>query len=80
MTSQGIVNPDMVVMDAPRAVTANFSLNTGPPLIGNIEVSPHHNWALVRWVTNEPGTSRTDYGLTSGYGDVVEDLTFTDRA
>ena len=39
-----------------------------PPVIANVTVSPSRTTAVIAWVTNGPGDSQVDYGLTSGYG------------
>ncbi len=73
----GVASPDSVTMSQDRTINGAFALDTGPALIGNIEVIPQHNWALVRWVTNELATSRIDYGTTASYGNFEESDTLT---
>lgn len=38
-----------------------------PPVISNVVVGVRPDGAKISWTTNEPATSRVDYGLTSGY-------------
>jgi regulation of enolase protein 1 (concanavalin A-like superfamily) len=64
-----------VVLSTDRTVTATFDPDTMAPLIADIEVDATNDSATVTWITNEPATSRVDYGETASYGNVVEDLT-----
>jgi len=49
--------------------------DTTDPIISNIQVvNIGDNGATVTWETNEPATSRVDYGETTGYGQNVQDL------
>ena len=41
--------------------------DTTPPTISNIVVNPLPNGANISWTTNEPATSRVDYGKTQNY-------------
>lgn len=41
--------------------------DTNPPVISNIVVVPLANGANITWNTNEPATSRVDYGKTKNY-------------
>lgn len=50
--------------------------DTTPPAISNIEIVPLPIGANVTWTTNEPATSRIDYGKTQSYElGFVEDTT-----
>ena len=52
------------------------SPDTTAPVISNVVVTPLPNGANVSWTTNEPATTRIEYGKTTGYEmGVVEDLT-----
>ena len=61
--------------------TVNYKFTTAapdttPPDIDNIVIVPLPIGANVTWTTNEPATSRIDYGKTQGYElGVVEDTT-----
>ncbi len=46
-----------------------------PPVISNVNVVPTAGGATITWTTDEPATSRIDYGLTAAYTDHLEDLT-----
>jgi len=45
--------------------------DTTPPVISNVVASPTSSSATITWTTNEPATSRVDYGLTTAYGSFV---------
>ncbi len=62
-------------MTADRTVTATFSLDNQPPIIDTIQVSVSPTTATISWVTNEPATSRVDYGTTPVHDQFVEDPT-----
>jgi uncharacterized repeat protein (TIGR02543 family) len=52
--------------------TATYKFNTAdpdttPPTISNITVTPLPVGANISWTTNEPATSRVDYGKTQNY-------------
>jgi hypothetical protein len=49
--------------------------DTTPPVISNVQVTEGVTTATITWQTDEPATSRVDYGLTDTYGSFVEDLT-----
>jgi len=61
--------------------TVNYQFTTAapdttPPTISNIVITPLPNGANVSWNTNEPATSRVDYGKTQNYElGTVEDTT-----
>ena len=44
-----------------------------PPVISNVNQSVTHSSTTITWTTDEPATSRIDYGLTSTYTDFEED-------
>lgn len=52
-------------------------LSTGPddtpPTITNLDVTPHPDGATISWQTDEPATSRVDYGPTAVYGSTATD-------
>ena len=59
----------------------NYKFNTAapdttPPAISNVDVTPLPNGANISWTTNEPATSRVEYGKTTGLElGFVEDTT-----
>jgi len=60
--------------------SATYKFNTAapdttPPVISNIVVVPLPIGADISWTTNEPATTRVEYGKTTGYGSTIEDLT-----
>lgn len=64
--------PSIVVnMDGPKDVTAVFVSSSSPPLLSNIQVVPSHGDAVVTWDTDQPATSRVDFGLSAAYGNQV---------
>ena len=71
----GSMETEQIAMTADRTVTAVFVPDATPPTILNLVVTPSSNGALVTWDTDEPATSRVDYGPDTGYGSFVEDLT-----
>ena len=46
-----------------------------PPVVSNVQVMPTPVGATITWDTDEPATSRVDFGLDAGYGSFEEDLT-----
>ena len=53
-----------------QTVTYKFTTaapDTTPPTISDINVTPLPNGANISWNTNEPATSRVDYGKTQNY-------------
>lgn len=44
-----------------------------PPGISNVQVVPGSTSAAITWTTNEPATSRVDYGETAVYGQYATD-------
>jgi hypothetical protein len=49
--------------------TSAAGIDTTPPVISNVQSSGiTHNSAVINWTTNEPATSRVNYGLTTSYG------------
>jgi regulation of enolase protein 1 (concanavalin A-like superfamily) len=71
----GSVNPESLVVDSSKSVTAIFAPQLTVPSISNIQVTPQATGAILTWTTDVPSTSRVDYGQTTGYGSYVEDLT-----
>ena len=59
----------------------NYKFNTAapdttPPTISNVVVEPLPNGANISWSTNEPATSRVEYGKTTNYElGAIEDTT-----
>jgi len=45
--------------------------DTDPPVISNVQITPEDVTALVTWTTDEPATSRVEFGLTEAYGNVT---------
>ncbi len=70
-------NPLNIVMTSNVAVTATFLADTAPPVISNVVVTPGETTATITWDTDEPATTRVDFGETTGYGSLYEDLTLT---
>jgi regulation of enolase protein 1 (concanavalin A-like superfamily) len=62
-------NPAVLRMDSDKSVTATFveSNDVVPPVISGVQASPGTNGATITWFTDEPSTSRVQYGLTSNY-------------
>ncbi|MBP6963463.1 MAG: fibronectin type III domain-containing protein [Armatimonadetes bacterium] len=63
--------------DGNEAVSEDHSFTTqGPdetaPVISEVSVSQNMNSAIIRWRTDEPATSRVDYGTTTAYGEYRE--------
>jgi regulation of enolase protein 1 (concanavalin A-like superfamily) len=46
-----------------------------PPVISELTAGPGRTSAEITWKTDEPATTRVEYGLTSAYGGVVESST-----
>lgn len=70
----GSQNPEQLTMSGDRDVTAVFVQDVTPPTISNLQVTAGRTTALVTWDTDEPATSRVEYGLDTGYGSVEESL------
>lgn len=70
----GAENPLVLTMDANTSVTATFVQDTTPPQIGAIQVGPGTTSAVVSWTTDEPATSRVDFGLAAPGESSVQDL------
>ena len=49
---------------SPGRYDVYYGADTIPPVISAISVTPLTNSATITWHTNEPGTSRVDYGLS----------------
>ncbi len=60
-------NPETLSMPVDRRETASFVLAPPPPIISNEQLARGPSSAIVTWTTNEPTTSRIDYGLTTSY-------------
>jgi regulation of enolase protein 1 (concanavalin A-like superfamily) len=71
----GSDSPETLAMTVDRTITGHFILDTVPPVISNVAVARGPSSAVVTWTTNEPTTSRIDFGLTTSYElGYVEDL------
>ncbi len=55
-----------------RTFTTDAAPDTTPPVISAIAASVTQNSATVTWTTNETGTSRVQYGLTTAYETALE--------
>lgn len=73
----GGANPATLTMDADKAVTANFTADSTPPVISNVAVTPASTSATVAWTTNEPATSSVAVGPTTAYGSTFGSATPT---
>jgi len=67
----GPANPQTLLMDQNRTVTANLEVDTSPPVISNVQVVPSLDQATISWTTDEPTTSVLQYGETMAYGTSV---------
>ncbi len=47
----------------PGAYQADYGVDTTAPIISGVSATPAASSATVAWTTNEPATSRVDYGL-----------------
>jgi len=47
-----------------------------PPVISDLAAGPGRTSADITWTTDEPATTRVEYGLTAAYGSVAADGTF----
>ena len=72
--ASGSQNPLRFALEADSHVVAVFVDDAIPPVISNLQVVPGIKTALLTWTTNEPATSRVDFGPTSLYGSSVESL------
>ena len=65
----GATNPLTITMDANVSATAGFgqTVDTTPPVIGNVQIATTETSATVSWTTNEATTGFVDFGLTSNY-------------
>ena len=60
-------NPLAIVATEDLSIQATFA-PAGPPVISNVQVVPGAQSATVTWQTNEPATSRVDFGVSPAYG------------
>lgn len=67
----GQVNPATITISGNRVITANFTGDTTPPVIGPVSVSTGSTNATLTWNTNEPSSIRLDYGPSSAYGQSI---------
>jgi parallel beta-helix repeat protein len=49
--------------------------DTTPPVISDVVVTPSSDAATITWDTDEPASSKIEYGLTASYGSFEEDST-----
>ncbi|HRX84479.1 MAG TPA: fibronectin type III domain-containing protein [Phycisphaerae bacterium] len=65
--------------DGETAQTTDATFNTlaaadtTPPVISGVQATAGAASAVISWTTNEPATSRVEYGLSGGYGGEVAD-------
>jgi uncharacterized repeat protein (TIGR02543 family) len=61
----GSDNPATITMSTDRNVTATFveSQDDQPPVISQVQVSATADKATISWATDEPATSRVQYGV-----------------
>jgi len=71
----GSQNPETIAMGGDHLVTAAFVQDATPPTISNVVVTPTGDGAWITWDTDEPATSRVDYGPDATYGMFLEDPT-----
>ncbi|MEM7262153.1 MAG: hypothetical protein AAF488_09200 [Planctomycetota bacterium] len=60
-------NPLNLTMSEDLSITANFILDTQPPVVSGVTESLGSTAATIRWTTNEPADSVVDYGETLSY-------------
>lgn len=75
----GTANPETLVMNVDRDVTAAFAPVVGAPTISGIEVvGITESTAVIEWTTDHPSTSTVEYGETTAYElGSVDDATLT---
>ena len=73
----GTDNPFNIVMTSNVAGTATFLADVAGPVISNVVVTPGQTTATITWDTDEPATTRVDFGETTTYDNAYEDLTLT---
>ena len=61
----GPESSQQLVMDGPRLAIATFAPNLVGPVATGVTVSSYGTSLVVRWQTDEPATSRVDYGLST---------------
>ena len=66
--ASGSANPLVVTMGADLTIDASFGVAGSAPVISNVQVAPGATTALVTWNTDQPSTSRVDYGPTAALG------------
>ena len=54
---------------------SGISLDITVPEISDIQVATTNSTATITWVTDEPSTSKIDYGVDNNYGSNVDDST-----
>jgi ribosomal protein L35AE/L33A len=45
------------------AYVAEYGIDTAAPIVSNVVAAPSHREVIVSWLTNEPASSRVDFGL-----------------
>lgn len=74
--ASGSTSPLSLTMTGDLDITAEFLSLFAAPIISNVQVLPLIDAARISWDTNEPATSRIDYGPSPAYEDgFVEDTT-----
>ena len=63
----GTQNPSQLMMTADASVTATFDLDTAPPQVSTVSVTPGGTSAVFIWQTDELSTGVVEYGLTTSY-------------
>ncbi len=66
--ASGNQNPLVWTVTANANIEANFIMNSGAPVISNVQVVATMTDATVTWDTVDPADSTVDYGLTNALG------------
>ncbi|MFV0316432.1 MAG: InlB B-repeat-containing protein [Microthrixaceae bacterium] len=61
-------NPVSVTMDEPKDVVATFVTDSSPPVISGVSVDAADTTAVVSWQTDEPASSRVEFGTSPALG------------
>ena len=78
-TDIGNYTIEITVTDGIDSTSTTFDLEIVPPVleIENVSVSATNDSATIIWDTTQPAISRVLYGLTTAYGNVIENQTYT---
>lgn len=68
--ASGSAVPLLWTVDGDANIIAQFVPDGGPPMLSNVQVETTPTTATISWETNEPATSRVDYGTTTALGQV----------